>query len=504
MSQLYLRGEQSQKLTIEKLDGNFIYLQDGIIESKQIDYKEETNSILDCFTESVSTTNGSLEEELLYIKTLPPNFIDNSPISIKAYFTTGSNDNNKTIRLKLSGQTIFDSSIDSNDPNPNNKKVLIDLSITRTNSTTALVTGYVSFTGSGNQPLLSTLSSLDWEGEQDFEITGQNGEEAEPKLIMSPMNGLSLLSLGYVLIQFTEMPTKKGIRGLYVNDFDTIVGNSTKENELFTFCLQRGFNHIYLYDLTSIIGSPLEDDLDNFITSAKQKGLIVGGIGGSLKRLVSLTPSDDSRLYYNNTRVSPSQRFNRLNLENEFWIYDGPPSESGQPETFATYSNWLTNINTSLQSTPYAFDVYIGNISDPGSGYTGQQIATDLVQKTKRILKDMYISTSQFNSPAWGLNYIDEKLKLIADAAAEQNKTIEIVIIFSGKQNGMASYFTQNTFLSAWQKVLQGFNSWGTTWGQSTAQNKNRLKFVGYFVYTYQDSDTNPNVTGVKDLPYIW
>jgi surface antigen len=116
----------------------------------------------------------------------------------------------------------------------------------------------------------------------------------------------------------------------------------------------------------------------------------------------------------------------------------------------------------------------------------------------------MYISTSQFNSPAWGLNYIDEKLKLIADAAAEQNKTIEIVIIFSGKQNGMASYFTQNTFLSAWQKVLQGFNSWGTTWGQSTAQNKNRLKFVGYFVYTYQDSDTNPNVTGVKDLPYIW
>lgn len=90
MSQLYLRGQQNQKLSIEKLDGNFIYLQDGIIESKQVDYTEETNSILDCFTESVSTTNGSLDEEILYIKTLPPNFIDNSPINIKAYFTTGA------------------------------------------------------------------------------------------------------------------------------------------------------------------------------------------------------------------------------------------------------------------------------------------------------------------------------------------------------------------------------------------------------------------------------
>jgi len=516
MGQLYLRGDQNQKLTIPQIDGNFTFLRDEINATKEVDYEELNGNInlFDCFTEIVSTDDESMDEKILYIKTLPPNFTDNSPINIKAYFTTGANDNDKTIRLKLSGQTIFDSSIDTDDTAPNAQKVSIDIQLVRTSSSTAVVTG-LALIGQNNYIILSNLSELDWEGDQDFEITGQNGENnAEPELLISPMNGSPFISLSYVYILESKKPTTKGIRGLYVNDFDEIVGNTASENELFTFCQIRGFNHIYLYGLTGILdSSDTREDLEIFITAAKSRGLIVGGIGGSQKRLVSPTESDYSRLWYNNTRSLATQRFNRINLENEFWNYVTAPVESGDNETFATYSTWLTNINTALNGTPYGFDVYIGKIRDGKTSSPHYQdatwvpdteVATALIQKTKRILLAMYIESDDFKSPEWGLNKIDDRLVLLANAAAQQNKTIEIVIIFAGGTTSpdsvndginMGDYFKNNTFVSAWQKVLQGFASWGTLWGTDTAQNKNRLKFVGYFVYGYTD---------IKGLTYYW
>lgn len=296
---------------------------------------------------------------------------------------------------------------------------------------------------------------------------------------------------------------KRRIQGLYVNDFDTVIGNQAKQNELIQFTQQRGFNTLYLYDLTNIISNPVtKTQLQSFITLAHQSGLKVGGVGGSEHRLIG-GAGTYSRLDYNNTTTLPIQKFDLLNLENEFWIYHNPPTESGQPETFAIYTQWLTNITNMLTGTTPEFDVYVGNIKDDGSGFTPEQVAWDLVAKNKRIMYAMYIPSVDFHAPAWGLNYIDEKLKLLADVAALQNKNIDIVIIFSGRDIHMKDWFIENSFVSTYHKVLTAYNNWGTTWGEETAQNKNRLKFKGYFVYTYQDSDSS-SVTGVKDLPFAW
>ena len=45
------------------------------------------------------------------------------------------------------------------------------------------------------------------------------------------------------------MPT---LKGLYVNDFNTILGNVSQENSLLSFANVRSFNTLYLYDLNDV------------------------------------------------------------------------------------------------------------------------------------------------------------------------------------------------------------------------------------------------------------
>lgn len=267
------------------------------------------------------------------------------------------------------------------------------------------------------------------------------------------------------------------IAGLYVNDFDTILSATTEQNDLLTFASDNGITTLYLYDLTGIIGdNTTKTSLKSFNVLAKNNGILkMGGISGSQNRTIGLTPTSYSRLQFNN-ESSGNERFDIFNLENEFWIYTG----SGDPVQFSTYTTWLSNITSALNTTTTDFDVYIGNVYDPTSGYTREQVATDLVTKVDRIMYAMYIPTSGFTAPQWGLNYIDEKLQYLSNAAFSANIVTDIVIIFHGGEDYMHSYFESHSFQEAYANVVNSYqNSLSIT-------NKSSIRFVGYFIYAYQ------------------
>ena len=266
------------------------------------------------------------------------------------------------------------------------------------------------------------------------------------------------------------------IAGLYVNDFDTIITATTEQTDLVLFASNNGISTLYLYDLTNIIGnSERKLLLQQFNEYAKNNGIVkMGGISGSENRTIGILPTSNSRLQFNNDS-SGNQKFDIFNLENEFWNYDNTDTV-----TFSEYTTWLSNITNTLNPTTTDFDVYIGNIYDPTSGYTREQIAYDLVLKLDRIMYAMYITSGDFHSPAWGLNYIDGKLQYLADAANSLNKVIDIVIIFHGGESYMHDYFESHSFEEAYSNVVYSYQNW------LDIDNKSNIRLAGYFIYAYQ------------------
>ena len=105
------------------------------------------------------------------------------------------------------------------------------------------------------------------------------------------------------------MPT---LKGLYVNDFNTIIGNSSQENNLLSFASVRNFNTLYLYDLNDVTStSSGRTSLRSFNTRARLSGITeIVGIGGSSNTIVGTgTTGLNSRLQYNTGSTTTQQKF---------------------------------------------------------------------------------------------------------------------------------------------------------------------------------------------------
>lgn len=50
----------------------------------------------------------------------------------------------------------------------------------------------------------------------------------------------------------------QNIKGFYVNGFNTILGNTTKEDSLLLFAKNNGFNYLTLYDV-HLVNNALQD-----------------------------------------------------------------------------------------------------------------------------------------------------------------------------------------------------------------------------------------------------
>jgi hypothetical protein len=274
-------------------------------------------------------------------------------------------------------------------------------------------------------------------------------------------------------------------KGLYVNDYDTIIGNGNEENSLRTFTEYFGFNALYFYDLTPILASSSgRTNVREFNILVRESNVTeVGGIGGSSNTLVGTgTTGNNSRYFFNTGCTSSAETFNVFNLENEFWNY--PDNVGTVP--FLTYRDEMLAVSAVTSGTNVTFDAYIGLIRDETSAYTPSQISSFLVNRTDRILLTCYITTNQFTGTTnYGLNTIDEELELLGNAASASNRNVKIIIIFHGGTSFMHSYFEEYGFEQAYTEFLGAYNSW-------TSTTKNNIELLGYMIYGYQQ---------VKDIP---
>ena len=262
---------------------------------------------------------------------------------------------------------------------------------------------------------------------------------------------------------------------MYVNDFNTIIGDANEENNLSNFIQQQGFNSIYCYDLSGVLSTISgRTAVRSFNTNIRNYGVTtIGGIGGSSTTLIGA--GDNSRLSYNNGCTQNSEKYDYFNLENEFWNYPNVGTV-----TFENWKTYVNDVNSSLSSTSILFDSYIGQIDDPTSANTQTQISDFLVGNLDRTFLACYVTTNQFTgSTNYGFNRIVDELTLIGDSAISASTVAKVAIIYHGGSSFMNSYFQEYGFDSAYNNFTNVYNSWSGT-------SKNGIELIGYIIYGYQ------------------
>ena len=296
----------------------------------------------------------------------------------------------------------------------------------------------------------------------------------------------------------TTEPPQEIVRGLYLNDLNTIVGNSIEENLLFNWVSGWGINEIYCYDLSSILSTNQgKTNMKAFNTTIRTYGVDkIAGIGGSSNRLIGNV--SNSRVTYNNECDNNLQKFDILNFENEFWNYNGSaPYINPGPNLQIRWDNGTSDDWKSENELIYAYgqsnniptDFYMGLLRDgknsPPTPPLNQKaspidIVENLVANTTRILIDCYLTTDEFTGTtnAGFLDLVD-RLSMIGTASTASSKVMDIVVLFNGKNEFMKSYFVNNTFDSAYYNVLSSFES-------SSFVGKEGINLTGYMIYGYQ------------------
>lgn len=253
-------------------------------------------------------------------------------------------------------------------------------------------------------------------------------------------------------------------RGIYINDFEFILGNKVKEDSLLKWCKKRKFNAISLYDLGTIFDNPANIiPLGNFIKKARVNySLSVAAVRGGN---ISLNQTHQ----YNIGQSDLMKRFNVYNLESEWWN-----NEVSWP-TYVGYLGTLDSL-TSISTPAIIAEEYIGWFKNPIG--LDSIMAAELVKKSDRILFHDYQS-----APSMG--YCQNRLEYIGKAAAAQNKIIDIVVLFSSEPSFMYNYFSTTGLNKSFEQAFYNFKN---QYAASNFSGKNNLNLIGYQIFTQTTS----------------
>ncbi|CAM1344960.1 hypothetical protein [Tenacibaculum amylolyticum] len=275
-------------------------------------------------------------------------------------------------------------------------------------------------------------------------------------------------------------------KGIYINDFlhDGILGDTIKEDALLAWCHTNGFNNIYLYNIGAILSGSSKQFLDPFVQKAHnyQNGIDVtfvsAGFGTSFSNIES---------YHDQYSNLPKGIVSEI----EFW--------NGGMNYTSDYLPWIHKLNSlkfdipNGQSTPRNPNIikrfYIGKIKNSGQA-PSLTIAKELVTHHDEILLANYHSNAYNLSTSTSTNSIKNRLRLLALAGNELNKTVNIVILFNVNQNSSSphiwSYFDINNGNHNFEDTYTNFYN-----DFLVAQDipyKQFLNLKGFGIYRYSDA----------------
>ena len=132
------------------------------------------------------------------------------------------------------------------------------------------------------------------------------------------MKNKTRLFLLSALLMLSLSTFGQNVRGFYLQDVGTWIGNTTKENEILKYAQGNGFNYILFYDLGDIswTNSINKNQLGAFIKKARTTYGITQ-IGGVVEYAGYVS---QNIIPYNNSRSSSLEKFDVINLEFEFWV----------------------------------------------------------------------------------------------------------------------------------------------------------------------------------------
>lgn len=284
-----------------------------------------------------------------------------------------------------------------------------------------------------------------------------------------------LLILCYLLIGVASAQLPN-LRGIYVNRFNTILGNTAKEDSLFKYAKDSSFNYLAFYDLHAIdlTNATAANQLATFLRRGREQFGIpyMGAVGESWNFFVNEVKP------YQLSRNNANERFNVLNVEFEFWTassvnpggyycaqyLQAAGCNCDTAGAFVFFKNLMRRVDSLATSLQMMSETYVGWFNE------GQ--AKQMQPLVDRILLHAYRLNA---SSVYG--YSKNRLGYLA----ANNVPVNVVPIFSSEPDFMGSGWIQsNAQIEAWNKYVADFNADNATWKPNI-----RLQGYQWFCYSY-------------------
>lgn len=278
-------------------------------------------------------------------------------------------------------------------------------------------------------------------------------------------------------IPIVQLPpvARRVYAGLYVNSFDTILGDPAEEDTLLAWSKRQGFNVLTLYGVRDILLNNQDAALAAFCTKARSAayGLDVAFVGASATTLNSETS-------YYQSRSLAVERQGYMITEYEFW---------NSPNSFSNFSPMLAALTNARQVSTSPLinrQVYVSRYRDAANLATPDTtIARLILDQTEFIVQVNYTA----NAYNWSAT-LQSRLQTIANAAFNKGINARVTILFNvnygSSDPNIYSYFDVNAlnhpFVDAYNSIRTSFNA------NLTLVHKSNVLLSGYQIYRYTEA----------------
>jgi len=295
-------------------------------------------------------------------------------------------------------------------------------------------------------------------------------------MVKKTIKGLLLMCLlTWSTVSFAQ---SNNVRGFYLRNINTWIGNATSENTILSYAQGNGYNYIIFYDLGSFDWSSTtqKNKLAAFLTKAR-----------NTYGITELAPSGEIYSFfstyiipYNNSRTVASEKFNVLNFEFEWWVSSSISSlycsrylvpNGCSCDTAGAWSfSWkeFKKIDSLAAANGLTSEYYLGW---PNKGQI-QQVAS----RSDRILLHAY-RTNDVDVYQYSKNRLID--------AASLNTSVKIIPIFSSETSFMGPWLASHPITQPYQTYSGYYTAETGTW-------KTYINLQGYVWFTYS---TMPQTT---------
>lgn len=279
--------------------------------------------------------------------------------------------------------------------------------------------------------------------------------------------------LAFYLFSFrVDAQQTPAFRGIYIDSFDDILGNTVKEDSLLQYAVDSSFNYLALYDLHTINfnNSTQVSKLASFIRKARETYGIaqIGAVGESYSTFQNKIGP------YNASRTNADEKFNVFNLEFEFWT-------SSSVNAGGYYCTQYLQPNGCSCDTSGGFKFFINNLhlidslaavqgatSETYLGWFNQGQGSQIQRNVDRILLHAYRV-----DPSSVYGYSKTRLQYLAS----NNSTVNVAPIFSAEPNFMGPWLDSHSLRDAYNKYKTDFQ----------ADNSASVQYINLLGYQWFD-----------------